>query len=266
VTFEIVGVREQTEMDEEVYIDPKRSIQFFTGPQMLKVVTKEVEAMTRKFHALQYNMDHTSTISCLNIAVAKGVEGRIVLDRGNFFHSACARQPSRVREMWIAGVKMRVLKPPGAGFGVMHVKTIAFDDEVVLTGSVNLTHNGFENSKEQMVRITEEQTVKEFVKDFEKTWKIAEPVTEQMIDKMMKISEDKAKGRNPSKSTAEGNEAEHGSGCPAAGAVPDLPRTVDARGRGQAALENGTQPPIRRTLSYESSSLIPRSFSWRNRK
>jgi phosphatidylserine/phosphatidylglycerophosphate/cardiolipin synthase-like enzyme len=36
----------------------------------------------------------------------------------------------------------------------MHAKSLIFDEEVLVTGSVNMTHNGYENNKEHMFRIT----------------------------------------------------------------------------------------------------------------
>jgi phosphatidylserine/phosphatidylglycerophosphate/cardiolipin synthase-like enzyme len=65
------------------------------------------------------------------------------------------------------------------------VKTLIFDEKVVLTGSVNMTHNGMEHSKEHMFRIADPKVVAEVMADFEKEWLKAEPVSQTRIDEML---------------------------------------------------------------------------------
>ena len=67
----------------------------------------------------------------------------------------------------------------------MHVKTLVFDRKVLLTGSVNLTHNGMENNKEHLYRISDSQLIAEVLADFEQVWASAEPVTQEVIADMM---------------------------------------------------------------------------------
>ena len=67
----------------------------------------------------------------------------------------------------------------------MHAKTLIFDSKVVLDGSVNMTHNGFENNKEHMYRVTEPTAVAEVVADFNSIWAQAEEVTQSVIDKLI---------------------------------------------------------------------------------
>ena len=71
----------------------------------------------------------------------------------------------------------------------MHVKCMILDEKVLLQGSVNLTHNGMENNKEHLYRITDQMTVTEVLDDFELEWAGAEKdtVTEQVIQKMNQI-------------------------------------------------------------------------------
>ena len=87
----------------------------------------------------------------------------------------------------------------------MHVKTWIVDDEIVLTGSTNLTHGGLENNKEHLFRITEPSVVTAVVDDFELLWEQAEEVTPAMIARMVATYEkekaakeaEKAAKRNP---------------------------------------------------------------------
>ena len=84
----------------------------------------------------------------------------------------------------------------------MHVKSLIFDRKILLTGSSNMTHNGFENNKEHLYRIPDPAAVSEVLDDFEKEWKAAEVVTQDMIDEMLskheKRSEDRSRSRSES--------------------------------------------------------------------
>ncbi len=71
----------------------------------------------------------------------------------------------------------------------MHVKSLIFDERVVLTGSVNMTHNGHENNKEHLYRILEPTAVADVQADFEKDWEIAETVVQTHIDRMIAVGE-----------------------------------------------------------------------------
>ena len=82
----------------------------------------------------------------------------------------------------------------------MHVKSLIFDERVLLTGSVNMTHNGYENNKEHLYRITEPSLVVDVVADFEKDWSAAEPVTQQHIDTMIACWQKKGEKKNRSAS------------------------------------------------------------------
>ena len=82
----------------------------------------------------------------------------------------------------------------------MHVKTAIFDRKTVLTGSVNMTHNGMENNKEHLLRLAEPQAVDQFVADFEAEWENAQVVDQSLIDMMMEThaanQEKKARSRS----------------------------------------------------------------------
>ena len=67
----------------------------------------------------------------------------------------------------------------------MHVKSLIFDEKILLTGSVNMTHNGFENNKEHLYRVAEPSAVADVLADFEKEWAGAEQVTPPLIELML---------------------------------------------------------------------------------
>ena len=93
----------------------------------------------------------------------------------------------------------------------MHAKTLIMDGKVVLTGSMNMTHNRYENNKEHMYRITEPATVSDVQADFEKGWDEAELVTMITMNAMLENFEKQKRtrdarnrkhGRSPSKGRA----------------------------------------------------------------
>ena len=168
---------------------------FFTGEEMLPVVLEEIGALESSFCGLQYTLDHTDCFMGLTSKMSKGVKGRFVIDRKNFIESSCARQAARVAELWRAGCEFRVLRPRGSEYACMHAKSLVFDEKVVLTGSVNMTHNGLENNKEHMYRITEPKVVAAVLADFEEVWQVAEEVTQEGVDMMVARSEENRKAR-----------------------------------------------------------------------
>ena len=86
----------------------------------------------------------------------------------------------------------------------MHVKALIIDAKTLLTGSVNMTHNGLENNKEHLYRITDPSAVSEVMIDFEKEWAGAETVTQELIDDMLARHEKRASDRARSKSLSRG--------------------------------------------------------------
>jgi len=160
--------------------------QFFTGPAMYPIMIGELRSMTSTLDGLQYASDHTTCLVQILTKLSKGVKVRIIFDKKNFLDSSCARQAPRMQELFENNCGMKVMKPTdGGNFACMHVKALCFDRKTLLTGSVNMTHNGFENNKEHMYRITEPTAVAEVLTDFESVWAQAEPVTQKLVDEMM---------------------------------------------------------------------------------
>ena len=69
-----------------------------------------------------------------------------------------------------------------AMFSQQHAKTLIIDKKLVISGSVNMTHNGHENNKEHQFRITEPKAVSEVCADFEECWEKAQVVTEEIME------------------------------------------------------------------------------------
>jgi len=162
--------------------------------------------MTSTLDGLQYASDHTTCLVQILTKLSKGVRVRLIFDKKNFLDSSCARQAPRMQELFENKCDMKVMKPTdGGNFACMHVKALCFDRKTLLTGSVNMTHNGLENNKEHMYRITEPTAVAEVLTDFESVWAEAETVTQRLIDEMMSRHakrQDKDTGKTRSKSVS----------------------------------------------------------------
>ena len=74
----------------------------------------------------------------------------------------------------------------------MHVKAWILDESLLLTGSVNLTHNGLENNKEYLFKISSPGIVREVLTDFNQMWELAEIVTQAHIADMQQRWDAKA--------------------------------------------------------------------------
>ena len=88
-----------------------------------------------------------------------------------------------------------------SGFACMHVKSLIFDGKIVLDGSVNMTHNGYENNKEHMYRIIDPRVVSAVLADFEMDWSGAECVTKHDIDSMVARSDERARSQSKGRGT-----------------------------------------------------------------
>ena len=82
----------------------------------------------------------------------------------------------------------------------MHVKTMIFDQKIVLTGSPNMTHNGIENNREHLYNITGDGTLEESLEDFNNTWNLCQDVNPAVIDLIKKYginAEVRTREQNP---------------------------------------------------------------------
>ena len=59
----------------------------------------------------------------------------------------------------------------------MHAKSVVVDGIVACVGSLNLTHNAYDHSKEYLFEIREPNVVADLVQDFEDLWSVSQEVT-----------------------------------------------------------------------------------------
>jgi phosphatidylserine/phosphatidylglycerophosphate/cardiolipin synthase-like enzyme len=159
-------------------------VQYYSGADMLPVVKRHLIEY-ESLDAMQYVADHTELLNMITSQATLGRPTRIIFDRSNFVLSSCRRQCARVQELHRAGVIMKVLRPnSSSGFASMHTKCVIVNGKVVLTGSTNLTHGGFEHNIEHLLEITEPRVVDKIRLDFEHHWEKAEAVSDALLQVM----------------------------------------------------------------------------------
>mgnify|MGYP003321608486 CR=1 FL=1 len=80
----------------------------------------------------------------------------------------------------------------------MHAKPWIFDEQYVLTGSMNMTHHGVNDNKEHCFWISQKDAVADVVRDFHETWsQLALEVTADDVERMMDKWRDR---KSPSRS------------------------------------------------------------------
>ena len=89
-------------------------------------------------------------------------------------------------ELREAGVEIRVFKPrfQGHGFASLHAKTWILDDSLALSGSVNTTDCGMQGNKEHMFVISQQEAVVKLLADFEGLWSVADPLSQEVLEKL----------------------------------------------------------------------------------
>jgi hypothetical protein len=220
------------------------TVSFFTGSNMIPRLCFEVEEMKESLHGFQYTLDYTTAFMKLCRKLGAGKQAKLILDRKNFYDSSCARQAPRIKELTDAGAMIKILKPEGSGFACMHAKTLIFDKKVVLTGSVNLTHNGLEHNKEHMLRITEPGTVADFLRDFEETWELATAVGPEELQSMQEKYDKKESKKKNSRSSQSGDASGDESEC-----------------RGGRSTSSKSGRSVSRSVSKNASRSVSRSLS-----
>ena len=101
---------------------------------------------------------------------------RVLLDAGQYAEPSASKQPGAIEQMLQCGVEFRTYKPDRGKYAIMHAKTWAVDGSVAITGSVNFTNNGMQNSEETMAVIRDPGYITEYLQWFEQLWSQGVPV------------------------------------------------------------------------------------------
>ena len=116
----------------------------------------------------------------------------------------------------------------------MHAKTWILDGATALSGSVNLTHNGLENNKEHLFRITDPECVHDMLMSFEELWSESQVVDQRHIEMMKETWQKKKDATRSSQIAVAKSEA------------------MVRRARSAGDIDNAReQPNLRRSLTHE---------------
>ena len=75
----------------------------------------------------------------------------------------------------------------------MHNKIIIVDLKVLLTGSVNLTHNGLENNEENLIVTAAQGAIDAAAIRFDELWSIAKPLGPDRLQEAVERATEKCK-------------------------------------------------------------------------
>ena len=120
----------------------------------------------RSIHVALYALTLDTYANALIRAHRRGVEVKVLLDRGQARHPA-----SDGRRLKAAGVAVRYASGPG----LMHHKFSIVDGRIVATGSYNATWSGTYRNSENAVIIAEPRVVRLFEAEFSALWEKSKP-------------------------------------------------------------------------------------------
>ena len=158
----------------------KRIILFFIfylvpwlcGAQVIKVyfspnggcqqaVISEIRKATQTIDIAMYYLSSRDIAQALARASENNVRVRIVLDQGQEIESAS-------KSGYL--IKHRVKVRYHLGFGLMHNKFAVFDGKSLITGSFNWTLTAEERNEENLLVITDKETIKKYEERFDYLW------------------------------------------------------------------------------------------------
>ena len=106
---------------------------------------------------------------------------RVVLDALQHRNPSCKRQAERVAELAEWGAEIRIYSPPGGCFAAMHSKVFIIDEQILFTGSVNLTHHGLDKNEENLLVTSSPGAVRAAVSRFEETWALSQVLGQEEL-------------------------------------------------------------------------------------
>ena len=121
--------------------------------------------------------DYLPAFIRLSRLIGRGLPARMIVDEKQFLSPACSRQTDRLREFVVGGGALKTYRPTGGKYAAMHAKSVLVDGVVACAGSLNLTHNAYDYSKEYLFEIREPSIVHDLAQDFEETWGLGQKVT-----------------------------------------------------------------------------------------
>ncbi len=138
-----------------------------------KTLIKLIDGTQKKLDICVYAISDDRIYDSLKKANSRGVKIRIVTDRLQ------STQSNTVKKLWSDGFDIKISN--GYRNGVMHNKYAIFDDKFVITGSFNWSNNA-ENYNWENAVVLSAPYVSYFRINFEKIYKQALPLTQQILE------------------------------------------------------------------------------------
>jgi phosphatidylserine/phosphatidylglycerophosphate/cardiolipin synthase-like enzyme len=127
-----------------------------------QAVISEIRKASQTIDIAMYYLSSADIARALAAARDNGVRVRIVLDQGQEIESA-----SKSGYLIKHGFEIRY----HLGFGLMHNKFAVFDGKSLITGSFNWTLTAEERNEENLLIITDPQTIEKYEERFDYLWK-----------------------------------------------------------------------------------------------
>ena len=131
-----------------------------------QAVVSEIRKASNSIDIAMYYLSSSQIAHALAEAGQNNVKIRIVLDQGQEIESA-----SKSGFLIKHGLAVRY----HLGFGLMHNKFALIDGKILITGSFNWTRTAEEKNEENLLIISDPQTIDQFARRFEYLWNTSRP-------------------------------------------------------------------------------------------
>ena len=127
-------------------------------------IIKAIDSSTSTIDLAIFDLTSQDIRQAFERAKNRGVKVRIVADsrQAKGAHSV-------IQSMLDEGFNIRIRH--GKGRGIMHNKFAVFDGKLMVTGSYNWTYNAEHNNYENAIFISDPETIKKYLQEFEIIWK-----------------------------------------------------------------------------------------------
>ena len=135
---------------------------FSPSPAAVELIERTIGHAEHSIDVAAYSFTSEKIAGALIDAHQRGVEVRVVLDKGQE-----SRHYRAIDEMQGAGIPIRI----NSRYAIMHDKYIVIDGQTVETGSFNYTASAEKRNAENIIVIKDNQALgKEYVMDWQRLW------------------------------------------------------------------------------------------------
>ena len=144
------------------YAQSSTQAAFSPSPEAIELVERTIENANHSIDVAAYSFSSSKIADALLDAHKRGVEVRILLDKGQG-----KRHYAALEEVNEAGIPIRI----NHHYAIMHNKYIIIDGKTVETGSFNYTANAEHHNAENVIVIKNDtKLAKQYIENWEKLW------------------------------------------------------------------------------------------------